>query len=129
MFLDPGTGAAAAGEGLDVRPHPHIGLATVTYLFEGGMLHRDSLGASVRIRPGDGQLDDRRAGHRAFGTDAARSARPRARRLTGLQLWVALPRAYEETEPSFVHHDRAEPPDRERRGPARAGHGGRRVLG
>ena len=66
-----------AGQGIDVRPHPHIGLATVTWLFDGAIYHRDSLGSSQPITPGRAQLDDGRQGHRPFG--AHRSAGPRAR--------------------------------------------------
>ena len=76
----------------DVRPHPHIGLATVTYLFEGAIMHRDSTGVVQRIEPGADQLDDGRARHRALRAHAGRPARP-ARRSHGLQLWFALPRA------------------------------------
>ena len=66
-----------AGAGLDVRPHPHIGLATVTYLFDGEILHRDSLGTVQPIRPGEVELDDRRPRHRPFRAHAARRcARP-----------------------------------------------------
>ena len=67
-----------SGQGIDVRPHPHIGLATVTYLFDGEIMHRDSLGTAAAIRPGRGQLDDGRARHRAFRAHRAR-APPRRR--------------------------------------------------
>ena len=66
IFWDQmGPGEFLTGRGLDVRPHPHIGLATVTYLFDGSILHRDSLGTQQSITPGDVNLDDRRAGHHA----------------------------------------------------------------
>ena len=91
------------GRGLDVRPHPHVNLATLTYLFEGEILHRDSLGTEQVIRPG--ALNWMTAGHGIVHSErspaAARAAGPA---LHGLQLWVALPRAHEETAPSFQHH-------------------------
>ena len=91
------------GEGVNVRPHPHIGLATVTYLFEGEILHRDSLGFEQPIRPGDvnwmtagrGIVHSERTSPEVSATD---------HRLHGIQSWVALPIADEETEPSFFHH-------------------------
>jgi len=95
-----------AGGGIDVRPHPHIGLATVTYLFEGTILHRDSLGTVQRIEPGD--VNWMTAGHGIVHSErtapADRAAGPR---LHGLQTWVALPRAHERAEPAFSHHPRA----------------------
>jgi redox-sensitive bicupin YhaK (pirin superfamily) len=93
----------APGQGLDVRPHPHIGLATVTYLFEGAFLHRDSLGYVQPIRPGD-------VNWMISGRGIAHSERtpPELRRtggpLHGIQCWVALPLEHEEVEPSFRHH-------------------------
>jgi redox-sensitive bicupin YhaK (pirin superfamily) len=91
------------GRGLDVRPHPHINLATITYLFEGEILHRDSLGTVQPIQPG--ALNWMTAGrgivHSERSPDAARAA---GVSLHGLQLWVALPRAQEEAPPSFQHH-------------------------
>lgn len=91
------------GEGIDVRPHPHIGLATVTYLFEGEILHRDSLGFEQPIRPGD--VNWMTAGRGIVHSERV-SAEVRAteHRLNGIQSWVALPKADEETEPSFFHH-------------------------
>jgi hypothetical protein len=91
------------GQGIDVRPHPHIGLATVTYLFDGAMQHRDSLGVDQTIRPGDVNWmtagrgvvhsertppDERKAGHRLYG----------------IQTWVALPEESEDMAPAFIHH-------------------------
>jgi redox-sensitive bicupin YhaK (pirin superfamily) len=91
------------GRGLDVRPHPHVDLATLTYLFDGEILHRDSLGTEQVIRPG--ALNWMTAGrgivHSERSPASARAAGPS---LHGLQLWIALPRAHEETEPSFQHH-------------------------
>lgn len=97
------------GHGLDVRPHPHIGLATVTYLMEGEILHRDSLGSVQPIRPGE--LNWMTAGR---GIVHSERTPPEGRdgrgALAGLQLWVALPRAHEEAEPAFVHHSAGELP-------------------
>lgn len=86
----------------DVRPHPHIGLATVTYLFEGAMLHRDSLGTVQRIEPGavNWMLAGRGIVHSERKPD---DLRDRAHVNHGLQLWVALPESAEEAEPSFTH--------------------------
>ena len=90
------------GDNHDVRPHPHIGLATVTYLFEGAMLHRDSLGSVQRIEPGAinwmtagrGIVHSERAPPDLVGTTYG---------IHGLQLWAALPKAFEEVEPAFIH--------------------------
>src|SRR5688572_30443792 len=90
--------------GMDVRPHPHINLATVTYLFEGEILHRDSLGSEQPIRPGavNWMTAGRGIVHSERSPAAARKSGPR---LHGLQLWIALPREHEEIAPSFEHHD------------------------
>jgi redox-sensitive bicupin YhaK (pirin superfamily) len=91
------------GRGIDVRPHPHIGLATVTYLFAGEILHRDSLGTVQPIRPGD-------VNWMTAGRGIAHSERtgPETRAaggpLAGIQAWVALPRTDEDGEPAFAHH-------------------------
>jgi redox-sensitive bicupin YhaK (pirin superfamily) len=92
------------GHGLDVRPHPHIGLATVTYLFEGEILHRDSLGSVQPIRPGEVNWMTAGRGivHSERTAPELRAAGPR---LSGLQVWVGLPREDEETEPEFAHHE------------------------
>lgn len=105
IFLDEmGPAAFAPGQGLDVRPHPHIGLATVTYLFEGAILHRDSLGSEQVIRPGDVNLMV--AGRGIVHSE--RSPPPRAdARLHGMQFWLALPKALEETDPAFLHYPAA----------------------
>jgi redox-sensitive bicupin YhaK (pirin superfamily) len=97
------------GPGIDVRPHPHINLATVTYLFEGEILHRDSLGSLQAIRPGDINLMIAGSGivHSEREADIARQSQ---RRLHGLQLWLALPRDHEETEPEFHHYPAASVP-------------------
>jgi redox-sensitive bicupin YhaK (pirin superfamily) len=91
------------GQGIDVRPHPHIGLATVTYLFEGEILHRDSLGVVQPIRPGavNWMIAGRGIVH-SERTDPA--IRATARRLHGIQTWIALPRELEKREPDFAHH-------------------------
>lgn len=114
-FLDEMNGAFAAGQGLDVPPHPHIGLATVTYLFDGDMVHRDSLGSLQPIRPGD--INWMTAGRGIVHSErTAAERRTQASRLHGLQIWVALPLAHEETEPAFRHHPGASLPERERDG-------------
>jgi redox-sensitive bicupin YhaK (pirin superfamily) len=103
VFFDQmGPVALEPGKGLDVRPHPHIGLATVTYLFEGEILHRDSLGTVQAIRPGDVNWMTAGRGivHSERTPQELRAAGPRA---YGIQLWVGLPRAHEEDEPSFKH--------------------------
>jgi redox-sensitive bicupin YhaK (pirin superfamily) len=91
------------GEGMNVRPHPHIGIATVTYLFEGEIWHRDSLGNSAPILPG--AINLMVAGKGIVHSERTRDAlRETGYRLHGLQLWHALPDAEEEREPSFHHH-------------------------
>jgi redox-sensitive bicupin YhaK (pirin superfamily) len=91
------------GRGMDVRPHPHIGLATVTYLFEGEIVHRDSIGCVQPIRPGD--INWMTAGRGIVHSERSPvEERARGARLFGMQIWVALPEDREETEPSFVHH-------------------------
>jgi hypothetical protein len=91
-----------SGQGLDVRPHPHIGLATVTYLFEGEILHRDSLGTVQSIHPGavNWMIAGRGIAHSERSAPEVRAA---GGRLYGIQSWVALPKQHEEHEPSFVH--------------------------
>ena len=91
------------GQGIDVRPHPHIGLATVTYLFEGEILHRDSLGVVQPIEPGavNWMIAGRGIVH-SERTDP--EIRQRARRLHGIQTWVALPKHEEQRAPDFAHH-------------------------
>ena len=106
IFLDQmGPAELLIGEGLDVRPHPHIGLATVTYLLAGEILHRDSLGTVQPIRPGDVNWMTAGSGI-AHSERTAAEARSRGGRLFGVQAWVALPRAAEETAPDFAHHGR-----------------------
>jgi redox-sensitive bicupin YhaK (pirin superfamily) len=107
IFFDHmGPAALAPGDGLDVRPHPHIGLATVTYLFDGEILHRDSVGSVQPIRPGDVNWMTAGRGivHSERTPPGLRAAGPRVH---GIQTWVALPRAHEETAPAFAHHPAA----------------------
>jgi redox-sensitive bicupin YhaK (pirin superfamily) len=92
-----------AGRGLDVRPHPHIGLATVTYLFAGEIVHRDNLGNVQPIRPGDVNWMTAGGGI-AHSERSDTAARQKPSRLFGIQSWVALPRRDEETAPGFTHH-------------------------
>ena len=90
------------GASHDVRPHPHIGLATVSYLFDGAMMHRDSLGSAQRIEPG--AINWMTAGSGIVHSERApEDLKGQAYGLHGLQLWVALPAAHEETAPEFVH--------------------------
>lgn len=110
IFLDEmGPAEFRSGQGLDVRPHPHIGLATVTYLFAGEIMHRDSLGTALAIRPGE-------VNWMTAGRGIAHSERtaPDHRRagecIHGLQCWVALPADLEEAAPAFIHHDAGDLP-------------------
>ena len=104
VFLDQmGPAAFAPGKGIDVRPHPHIGLATVTYLFDGAIVHRDSLGTTQTIQPGAmNWITAGRGIVHSERSDAER--RKRADTMFGLQIWVALPARDEETPPGFAHH-------------------------
>jgi redox-sensitive bicupin YhaK (pirin superfamily) len=90
----------------DVRPHPHIGLSTVTYLFQGEMTHRDSLGIEQVIRPGE--VNWMTAGRGISHSERFDGMRTRGGALHGLQAWVALPEAHEEDDPSFEHYGRDE---------------------
>jgi redox-sensitive bicupin YhaK (pirin superfamily) len=104
IFFDQmGPAEFRIGSGIDVRPHPHIGLATVTYLFEGEVLHRDSLGTLAPIRPGEVNLMT--AGRGIVHSERERSGvRESQHRLFGIQAWAALPKSCEEAAPAFVHH-------------------------
>ena len=105
FFDEMGPGEFLSGAGLDVRPHPHIGLATVTYLFDGTIDHRDSLGTHMTIEPGD--VNWMTAGRGiAHSERTGAEVRTHPSRLAGIQSWVALPRSAEETAPDFVHHDK-----------------------
>lgn len=112
IFLDHmGPVTMPPGRGMDVRPHPHIGLATVTYLFEGEIEHRDSLGVVETIRPGD--VNWMVAGRGiAHSERTGAELRKRGAAMNGIQSWIALPRAHEETAPSFRHHPGASLPAR-----------------
>jgi redox-sensitive bicupin YhaK (pirin superfamily) len=103
VFFDQmGPVALPPGRGLDVRPHPHIGLATVTYLFEGEILHRDSLGSVQPIRPGD--VNWMTAGRGIVHSERTPpELRAAGSRVFGIQLWVGLPESDEETAPRFEH--------------------------
>lgn len=103
VFLDEmGPAEFRAGTGVDVRPHPHIGLATVTYLFDGEITHRDSLGTLVAIRPGE--VNWMTAGRGIVHSErTAPERRVNGDKLHGLQCWVALPADKEEIDPSFFH--------------------------
>jgi hypothetical protein len=106
FFDEMGPADFAPGKGVDVRPHPHIGLATVTYLFDGEMRHKDSLGFDQAIRPGDvNWMTAGRGIAHSERTDAA--IRARGQRMHGIQSWVALPEEAAEIEPSFHHHPAA----------------------
>jgi redox-sensitive bicupin YhaK (pirin superfamily) len=104
VFFDRmGPADFAAGQGIDVRPHPHIGLATVTYLFDGGLTHRDSLGTVVDIAPG--AVNWMTAGRGIVHSERSPTAlRAAGHRMHGIQSWVALPVDHAETAPAFVHH-------------------------
>ncbi|MGA8195000.1 MAG: pirin family protein [Acetobacteraceae bacterium] len=104
IFLDHmGPADFRSGEGIDVRPHPHIGLATVTYLFDGEIHHRDSLGVSQKIRPGE--VNWMTAGSGIVHSERTDpSLRSNGGLMHGMQAWVALPREDEEVDPAFAHH-------------------------
>ncbi|MCA0406023.1 MAG: pirin family protein [Proteobacteria bacterium] len=105
VFLDEmGPAEFRLGEGLDIRPHPHIGLSTVTYLFDGALMHRDSLGSEQEITPGG--LNIMQAGRGiAHSERTTAEARARGARLSGVQLWAALPKSHEEADPAFTHFE------------------------
>lgn len=96
-------------QNLDVDMHPHIGLCTLTYLFEGSIFHRDSLGTAIEIKPG--ALNWMTAGKGVVHTERTPDyLRAKTKKLHGLQIWVALPKEKEQCEPSFVHLDANELP-------------------
>ncbi len=105
VFLDHmGPAEFKPGEGVDVRPHPHIGIAAVTYLFEGELLHHDSLGTVQPIRPGE--VNWMTAGRGIVHSERTREAvRARGIRMDGIQAWVALPADAEEIAPAFSHDE------------------------
>ncbi|WP_028980808.1 pirin family protein [Sporocytophaga myxococcoides] len=111
IFIDHmGPAKMNESENIDVPPHPHIGLSTVTYLFEGSIMHRDSLGVEMEIKPGavnwmtagKGIVHSERTPEYLRGSDKV---------LHGLQIWVALPKEHEKDEPSFVHVEESEIPE------------------
>ena len=102
----------APGKGIDVRPHPHIGLATVTYLFDGSQIHRDTLGTVQEIRPGD--VNWMTAGRGiAHSERTGAEVRATGHRMHGIQSWVGLPQTDEEAPPEFQHFGVADLPERE----------------
>lgn len=116
LFFDQmGPATLPAGQGIDVRPHPHINLSTVTYLFAGAIDHRDSLGTSQRIEPGAVNLMTAGRGivHSERSPGAERAGGPV---LSGIQTWLALPDADEETAPAFEHHAKSALPSAEANG-------------
>ena len=115
VFLDYLPPSETAGEGLSVRPHPHIGLSTLSYLYRGQALHRDTLGNELVLKPGD-------VNWMTAGRGIAHSERtpeglsPSERQQHMLQFWVALPKDQEEREPEFFHHPKSEIPQLELNG-------------
>jgi hypothetical protein len=105
----------APGKGIDVRPHPHVGLATVTYLFDGSQMHRDTIGSVQEIRPGDvnWMTAGRGIAHSERTGDAVRAS---GHRMHGIQSWVGLPQADEEAPPHFQHFGVSDLPEREDKG-------------
>jgi hypothetical protein len=105
IFLDrmgPVDFPAGIPPSVDVRPHPHIGLATLTYLFAGEIMHRDSVGSEQPIRPGE--VNWMIAGRGITHSERFERARRQGGRMDGIQAWVALPKEHEEAEPAFFHH-------------------------
>ena len=118
VFLDHmGPHAFAAGQGIDVRPHPHIGLSTLTWLWDGALMHRDSVGSVQAIRPGDVNWTTAGRGivHSERTPDVERAA---GHRIEGLQTWLAMPEADAEADPSFQHVPAADVPQTRRDGVA-----------
>jgi redox-sensitive bicupin YhaK (pirin superfamily) len=110
VFFDQmGPSEFLLGQGLDVRPHPHIGLSTVTYLFDGSIVHRDSLGVMNEITPGALNLMTAGRGV-AHSERSGPEARAMGQRLFGIQAWAALPQSHEEMPPAFEHHAESELP-------------------
>ncbi|MBW3098341.1 pirin family protein [Pseudohoeflea coraliihabitans] len=110
IFFDQmGPAEFLTDQGIDVRPHPHINLATLTYLFEGEILHRDSLGTEQAIRPG--AVNWMKAGKGIVHSErTSDQKRKDGQRLFGLQTWLALPETQEETDPDFIHYGADELP-------------------
>ena len=106
--LGPETLPAGIAKSVDVRPHPHIGLSTVTYLFDGEIMHRDSVGSETAIRPGE--VNWMVAGRGITHSERFEKARAQGDSLHGIQSWVALPTQDEEAAPHFAHYGRGELP-------------------
>lgn len=105
IFFDQmGPAQFLSGQGMDVRPHPHIGLSTVTYLFDGEIKHRDSLGSALSIRPGEVNLMTAGKGI-VHSERTAPELRATGQNLFGIQSWMALPKSHEESAPEFAHYD------------------------
>lgn len=104
IFFDQmGPAEFITNQGIDVRPHPHINLSTLTYLFEGEIMHRDSLGTEQAIKPG--AVNWMRAGRGIVHSERTRDElRQSGQNLFGIQTWLALPESHEEGEPGFLHH-------------------------
>ncbi len=129
IFFDQmGPAEFLLGQGIDVRPHPHIGLATVTYLFDGEIMHRDSLGHRAADQARRAEPDDRRPRHRPFRTHRARRCKATGPRLFGIQAWVALPKSHEESAARLRPSRRRRTAAHRGRGQARAPHHGLAVT-
>jgi len=116
IFIDHmGPAALGPGENMDIAPHPHVGLSTLTYLFEGSILHRDSLGTEVEIHPGELNWMTSGSGI-AHSERTPEALRHTSKRLHGLQIWVAMPRANEQDSPSFHHTEASDLPQWEHHG-------------
>src|SRR6186713_1070141 len=118
IFIDHmGPAAMNDHENLDIPPHPHIGLSTLTYLFEGAIMHRDSLGTAIEIAPG--QVNWMTAGKGIVHSERTpERLRTSDKMLHGLQIWIALPKALEDMEPTFFHAEESELPQWESNGVA-----------
>ncbi|MBS0365039.1 MAG: pirin family protein [Proteobacteria bacterium] len=117
VFFDhmgPADFPAGIPRSVDVRPHPHIGLATVTYLFDGEIMHRDSVGSELAVRPGE--VNWMTAGSGITHSERFERARAQGDHIHGIQAWVALPRELEEMAPTFAHHGAADLPTYEGEG-------------
>lgn len=117
IFFDhmgPAEFQAGFPRNVDVRPHPHIGLSTLSYLFDGAMTHRDSTGAEIEIRPGE--VNWMTAGKGVTHSERFETLRAHGGRMNGIQTWLALPLEAEETDPWFAHHDPADLPTYEGQG-------------
>ena len=101
--MGPADFAPGFGREVDVRPHPHIGLSTLSYLFEGAMTHRDSVGSEIVIRPHE--VNWMTAGRGITHSERFEDLRAHGGRMDGIQAWIALPDEHEETAPAFSHHE------------------------